>query len=95
MLVGWLYDNNETPEKIGELRQVKRLFLKVCGILWPFIDHYTHLNEIVRHQLSYMQLYNTQHAYNLFLCYVKPALYAKEGVMQEKFEILKNYLEKN
>ena len=26
-----------------------------------FIDHCTHLYEIVRHQLSYMQLYNTQH----------------------------------
>ena len=26
-----------------------------------FIDHYTHLNGIVRDQLSYMQLYNTQH----------------------------------
>ena len=26
-----------------------------------FIDHFTHLYEIVRHQLSYMQLYNTQH----------------------------------
>ena len=30
-----------------------------------FIDNYTHLYEIVRHQLSYMQLYNTEHAYNL------------------------------
>ena len=30
-----------------------------------FIDHYTHLYKIVRHQLSYMQLYNTQHAYKL------------------------------
>ena len=36
-----------------------------CWHLVAFIDHYTHLNEIVRHQLSYMQLYSTQHAYNL------------------------------
>ena len=28
-----------------------------------FIDHFTHLYEIERHQLSYMQLYNTQDAY--------------------------------
>ena len=28
-----------------------------------FIDHYTHLYEIVRHQISYMQLYNTQHSH--------------------------------
>ena len=27
------------------------------------IDHFTLLYEIVRHQLRYMQLYNTQHAY--------------------------------
>ena len=29
-----------------------------------FFDHYTHLYKILRHQLSYMQLYNTQHAYS-------------------------------
>ena len=28
-----------------------------------FVDHFTHLYEIARHQLSYMELYNTQHAY--------------------------------
>ena len=28
--------------------------------LVAFIDHYTHWYEIVRHQFSYMQLYNTQ-----------------------------------
>ena len=33
--------------------------------LVAFIDHYTHLYGIVRHQFSYMQLYKTQHAYNL------------------------------
>ena len=32
--------------------------------LVAFIDHYTHVYEIVSHQLSYMQLYNTQHAYD-------------------------------
>ena len=32
--------------------------------LVAFIDHFTHLYEIAMHQLSYMQLYNTQHAYN-------------------------------
>ena len=44
-------------------------FLKSFFYLWwhlvAFIDHYTHLYKIVRHQLSYMQLYNIQHAYNL------------------------------
>ena len=30
-----------------------------------FKDHYTHLYEIVKHQLCFMQLYNTQHAHNL------------------------------
>ena len=33
--------------------------------LVAFIDHYTHLYKILRHLLSYLQLYNTQHAYNL------------------------------
>ena len=42
--------------------------LQLFSIWWhlvAFIVHYTHLYEIVRHQLSHMQLYNTQHAYNL------------------------------
>ena len=30
-----------------------------------FIDLYTHIYEVGKHQLSYMQLYNTQHAYRL------------------------------
>ena len=40
-------------------------FFKGWWHLVSFIDHYTHfIYKIVRHQLSYMQLYNTQHAYN-------------------------------
>ena len=40
-------------------------FFKGWWHLVAFIDHYTHLYEIVRHQLSYLQLYNIQHAYDL------------------------------
>ena len=36
-------------------------FFKGCCYLVAFIDHFTHLYKIVRHQLSYMQLNNTQH----------------------------------
>ena len=51
---------------IAEFRVLKynhKIFFKGWWHLVAFIDHNTHLYEIVRHQLSYMQLYNTQHAY--------------------------------
>ena len=42
-----------------------------------FIGHHTHLYEILRHHPSYMQLYNTQHAYIPYIC-IK---LAKNGVL--------------
>ena len=51
------------------------IFFKGWWHLVAFIDHYKHLYEIVRHKLSYMQFYNTQHAYNLLQNNVKLAMY--------------------
>ena len=40
-------------------------FKGCCWHIVAFVDHYTHFYEIVKHHLSYIQLCNTQHAYNL------------------------------
>ena len=47
---------------ITRTRSVFFVFL-ICWLLLAFNDHYEHLCEIERHQLSYMKLYNSQHAW--------------------------------
>ena len=51
--------------KFWQILCLNKDFFKGWWHLVAFIDNYTHLYEIVKHQLSYMQLYNTQHAYNI------------------------------
>ena len=50
-----------------------------------FIDYYTHLYEVVRPQLRYMQLYNTQHAYN-FLQNIRCNMRARTIIILRKKE---------
>ena len=65
------------------------IFFKGWLHLVAFINNYTHLYELI-----YMQLYNTQHAYNLLqnTRYVKPAMYGLNIPYHEfKFDAMQLY----